>query len=63
MSQHQSVQDYIAARQAGDAARCSEIVAEVRARYDTRTTDGSELRDLLAANLDNPLRRLIDPSL
>ncbi|MFH8387682.1 hypothetical protein ACH4E7_43530 [Kitasatospora sp. NPDC018058] len=57
MSQHQSVQEYIAARKAGDADRCAEIVAEVRARYDTRTTDGSELRDLLDANLTHPLSK------
>lgn len=55
MSQHQSVREYIAAREAGDAKRCAEIVAEVRARYDTRTTDGSELRDLLDANMAHPL--------
>lgn len=55
MSQHQSVQDYIAARQAGDADRCAEIVAEVTSRYNTRTTDGSELRDLMDANQTHPL--------
>ncbi|MCG6497632.1 hypothetical protein [Kitasatospora sp. A2-31] len=55
MSSHQSVHDYIAARQAGDTERCAEIVAEVRARYDTRTTDGTELSDLLDANLTHPL--------
>lgn len=55
MSTHQSVRDYIAARKAGDADRCAEIVAQVRARYDTRTTDGTELRDLLDANLTHPL--------
>ncbi|MFJ1797193.1 hypothetical protein [Kitasatospora griseola] len=55
MSQHQSVKDYITARAAGDAARCAEIVADVTARYSTRTTDGTELRDLQEANRAHPL--------
>ena len=46
---------YRAARQVGDDARCQEIVAEVNARFNTRTTDGSELAALLKANLDTPL--------
>lgn len=57
MSTHQSVTDYINARQAGDAERCHQIVAEVRARYDTRTTDGTELAALLEANLTVPLAK------
>ncbi|MGW2251391.1 hypothetical protein ACWCXH_14420 [Kitasatospora sp. NPDC001660] len=54
-SRHQSVRDYIEARKAGGSKRCEEIVAQVRARYDTRTTDSSELRDLYEANMTHPL--------
>lgn len=55
MSQYQSVRDYIEARQAGDDTRCAQIVAEVSARFNTRTTDGSEIAELLSANLTHPL--------
>lgn len=55
MPEHQSARDYIAARKAGDAETESRIVAEVTARYDTRTTDGSELAELLDANFTVPL--------
>lgn len=55
MSKHQSVRDYIAARKAGDAKTASRIVSEATARYDTRTTDGSELAEMLDANLTVPL--------
>ncbi|MFD8142474.1 hypothetical protein [Streptomyces sp. NPDC059708] len=52
---HESVERYIAARNAGNADAASRIVAEVTARFDTRTTDGSELAELLNANLTTPL--------
>ncbi|MEU8886724.1 hypothetical protein [Streptomyces sp. NPDC048442] len=55
MAKHQSVTDYIAARQAGDAERCHQIVAEVRERFATRTTDGTEIAELYAANQTVPL--------
>lgn len=55
MPKHQSARDYIAARKAGDADTASRIVADVTARYATRTTDGSELAELLDANLTTPL--------
>ncbi|MEV6580232.1 hypothetical protein AB0M92_18940 [Streptomyces sp. NPDC051582] len=55
MPKHESVQAYIAARNAGNADTASRIVAEVTARYETRTTDGSELAELLDANLTVPL--------
>lgn len=55
MSEHQSIDDYIAARQAGDDARCAEIIAQASARFATRTTDGSELAGLLKANITHPL--------
>jgi hypothetical protein len=46
---------YRAARRAGDDATCQQIVAEVNARFNTRTTDGSELAALYRANRDTPL--------
>lgn len=55
MSKHPSVEAYIAARNAGNGDAASRIVAEVTARYETRTTDGSELAELLDANLTVPL--------
>lgn len=55
MPKHQSVEAYIAARNAGNGDAASRIVAEVTARYETRTTDGSELAALLEANLTTPL--------
>ncbi|MFD5419464.1 hypothetical protein ACFWJT_15745 [Streptomyces sp. NPDC127069] len=55
MPNHESVQRYIAARNAGNADAASRIVTEVVARYETRTTDGSELAELLNANLTTPL--------
>ncbi|QRX92043.1 hypothetical protein [Streptomyces noursei] len=54
-STHQSVNDYIAARKAGDADRASQIVHEVCARFATRTTDGSEAAELFDATLTVPL--------
>ncbi|KPI12054.1 hypothetical protein OK074_2675 [Actinobacteria bacterium OK074] len=48
---HQSVHDYIAAKKRGDREATDRIVAEVRARFDTRTTDGSEAAQLLHATM------------
>jgi hypothetical protein len=53
-TRHQSVRDYVAARQRGDNATCDRIVAEVRARYDTRTTDGTELGEMVEASMTVP---------
>ncbi|MFJ2608154.1 hypothetical protein ACIO13_24735 [Streptomyces sp. NPDC087425] len=53
-AEHQSTRDYIAARQAGDGEGASQIVTEVVARFNTRTTDGSEMAEVLAANLGLP---------
>lgn len=55
MSPNETADAYRAARRAGDDTRCREITAEVVARYNTRTTDGSELRALQQANQDTPL--------
>ncbi|MEU7149194.1 hypothetical protein AB0B15_14330 [Streptomyces sp. NPDC045456] len=43
---HQSVRDYITAKQAGDTDTTSRIVREVGERFDTRTTDGTEIAEL-----------------
>lgn len=48
---HQSVKDYVAAKKRGDRATTDRIVAEVTARFDTRTTDGSEARELFDATM------------
>ena len=48
---HQSVKDYVAAKKRGDRATTDRIVAEVTARFDTRTTDGSEAAELLEATM------------
>lgn len=53
-SQHQSVNDYIAARKAGDNATCDRLVAEVNARFATRTTDGSEIAEMAEASMTVP---------
>ncbi|CAM5393738.1 hypothetical protein STENM36S_06366 [Streptomyces tendae] len=48
---HQSVKDYIAAKKRGDRATTDRIIREVTARFDTRTTDGSEAAELLDATM------------
>ncbi len=48
---HQTVKDYVAAKKRGDRAATDRIVAEVTARFDTRTTDGSEAAELLDATM------------
>lgn len=53
-SKHQSVNDYIAARQAGDNATCDRLVAEANARFNTRTTDGSELAEMAEVSMTVP---------
>lgn len=55
-SKYQTVRDYIAARKRGDRATTDRIVKEVTDRYNTRTTDGSELGDLMEANQTVPFR-------
>ena len=51
---HQSVRDYVAAKKRGDRTTTDRIVAEVTARFDTRTTDGSEARELFDATMAVP---------
>ena len=48
---HRSVREYVAAKKRGDRATTDRIVAEVTARFDTRTTDGSEAAELLEATM------------
>lgn len=48
---HQSVQDYVAAKKRGDRTTTDRIVAEVTARFETRTTDGSEIAELGDASM------------
>ncbi|MDR3083907.1 MAG: hypothetical protein LBV60_23830 [Streptomyces sp.] len=48
---HQSVKDYVAAKKRGDKATTDRIVAEVTARFNARTTDGSEARELYHATI------------
>lgn len=48
---HQTVKDYVAAKKRGDRATTDRIVAEVTARFDTRTTDGTEAAELLDATM------------
>lgn len=52
---HQTVRDYIAAKKRGDTETTSRIVREVTARFDTRTTDGSEAAELFEATMTTPL--------
>ncbi|MGW2920398.1 hypothetical protein ACWDBF_21405 [Streptomyces angustmyceticus] len=54
-SRHQTVRDYIAAKKRGDTETTSRIVAEVTARFNTRTTDGSEAAELLEATMTTRL--------
>jgi transposase len=48
---HASVREYVAAKKRGDRATTDRIVAEVQARFATRTTDGSEARELGEASM------------
>lgn len=53
--QHQSTRDYIAARERGDADGASAIAKEVGERFATRTTDGSEAREIAEASMTVPI--------
>ncbi|MEU3613481.1 hypothetical protein ABZ725_14355 [Streptomyces sp. NPDC006872] len=48
---HQSVHDYIAAKKRGDRATTEQIIDQAKARFNTRTTDGSEMAQLLHASM------------
>jgi hypothetical protein len=51
---HQSVRDYVDARQCGDRATADRIKNEATSRFNTRTTDGSELARLMEASMTVP---------
>jgi hypothetical protein len=53
-TKHQTVRDYIAARQRGDRTATERLKAEVIARFNTRTTDGTELLDMYKASMTVP---------
>ncbi|MEV8324545.1 hypothetical protein [Kitasatospora sp. NPDC056731] len=57
MEPHKTADAYRAARRAGDDATCQEILKEVTDRFNTRTTDGSEITALCRANRDTPLAK------
>jgi hypothetical protein len=48
---HQSVHDYIAAKKRGDRATTDRILREATTRFNTRTTDGSEMAQLGHASM------------
>lgn len=48
---HQSVHDYITAKKRGDRAATERIIDEAKARFNTRTTDGSEMAQLFHASM------------
>lgn len=52
---YKSVRDYVAAKRQGDTRTTDRIVAEVMARFNTRTTDGSEAAELGRATMEVPL--------
>ena len=51
---HQSVRDYAAARERGDRDETERLKNEAIARFETRTTDGTELRDMTQASMTVP---------
>ncbi|MGW6461815.1 hypothetical protein ACWF94_38770 [Streptomyces sp. NPDC055078] len=55
MTEYPSVTAYTAARRAGDSDTASAICREVIDRFETRTTDGTELAHLYEANQTTPL--------
>ncbi|MGW4802968.1 hypothetical protein [Kitasatospora sp. NPDC004272] len=55
MEPDETADAYREARRTGNDTLCQQITAEVVDRYNTRTTDGSELYALQQANLDTPL--------
>jgi hypothetical protein len=53
-TKYQTVRDYIAARKRGDRAEAERLKNEAIARFNTRTTDGTELRDMTEASMTVP---------
>lgn len=48
---HASVREYVAAKKRGDRATTDRIIREVGDRFNTRTTDGSEIAELHRATM------------
>lgn len=53
-SKHQTARDYAAARERGDRETTERLKGEAIARFNTRTTDGTELRDMTEASMTIP---------
>jgi hypothetical protein len=53
---HQTVRDYADARKRGDRATADRIREEATARFNTRTTDGSELAQMVHVSMTVPFR-------
>lgn len=53
-TEHQTVRDYAAARKRGDRKATEGLKNAAIARFNTRTTDGSELADMLDASWTVP---------
>lgn len=51
---HQTVRDYADARKRGDRKTADRIREEVKARFETRTTDGTEIADMVDASMTVP---------
>jgi hypothetical protein len=52
---HASVREYVEAKRRGDTKTTDRIVREVTARFNTRTTDGTEAAELLKATMTTKL--------
>jgi hypothetical protein len=51
---HQTVRDYADARKRGDRTTADRIREEATARFNTRTTDGSELAEMVHVSMTVP---------
>jgi hypothetical protein len=53
-TKHQTVRDYAAARARGDRDTTERLKNQAIARFNTRTTDGTELADMTDASMTVP---------
>jgi hypothetical protein len=53
---HQSVRDYAEARKRGDRETADRIRETATARFNTRTTDGTELAQMMHVSMTVPFR-------
>ena len=49
---HESVREYADAKRRGDSKAAMRITFEITDRFEARTTDGSEIAELLTATVD-----------